>query len=88
MDLRDLTIGERKAYDQGYMEGFDLARQWQPVATAPKDGTHVLIYASPRDGLEGFQTVAAYHDDAGWCVCELRYATHWMPLPAPPSEDR
>jgi len=23
---------------------------------------------------------ASYHPDAGWCVDELRQATHWMPV--------
>ena len=61
---------------------------WKPIETAPTDGTEVLVYASPWDGLEGFQCVVSYHKDAGWCVCELREATHWMPLPAPPKGEQ
>lgn len=66
---------------------------WQPIETAPKDGTPVLVYAmivNPsywhecmRD-LPPFMTVARWHNDAGWAVCEVREATHWMPLPEPP----
>jgi hypothetical protein len=66
--------------------------EWRPIATAPTGGTPVLVYAQdlqePPPGVEGklppFMAVAAYHEDAGWCVCELRVATHWMPLPEPP----
>jgi hypothetical protein len=59
---------------------------WRPIETAPKDGTVVLVFAAARDGLSAFQCTAAYHEDAGWCVDELREATHWMPLPPPPEK--
>lgn len=56
---------------------------WQPIATAPKDET-ILVFAAPRDGLPGFMTTCCYHEDAGFCVDELRHPTHWRPLLAPP----
>lgn len=57
---------------------------WQPIASAPKDGMLVWVYAAEREELPAFQTWCAYDPDAGWCVDELREVTHWMPLPAPP----
>ncbi len=57
-----------------------LRGEWQPIATAPTDGTPVKVYAAAYEDLPGFQTVAAYHPDGGWCVCELRTVTHWQPL--------
>lgn len=60
---------------------------WQPIEAAPTDGTVVLVFAAERDGLAAFQCTAAYHEDAGWCVDELREVTHWMPLPPPPQKD-
>jgi hypothetical protein len=60
---------------------------WQPIETAPQDGTEVLVYASPYEDLRGFCCVAKWHPDAGWCVCELRMATHWMPLPPAPAQE-
>ena len=56
-------------------------RLWQPIATAPADGTFVFVYAAARDGLPAFVTWASYHPDAGWCVDELREVTHWRPFP-------
>lgn len=60
------------------------AALWQPIETAPTDGTLCTVYAAPYEGLSGFVTHAAYHPDAGWCVDERRTATHWSPLPPPP----
>lgn len=60
--------------------------RWQPIETAPSDQS-VLVYAAPRDGLNGFICVARHHSDAGWCVDELRDGTHWRPLPAPPAQE-
>jgi hypothetical protein len=73
---------------------------WQPIETAPKDGTLVLVF-SPGD----FQTttVASYTDAARrpcWTAegpdgraCDsagdwqtLLDPTHWMPLPASPQD--
>lgn len=61
---------------------------WQPIETAPKDGTRVWVYVSPDAELEGFQTVCAYHKDAGWCADLVRVVTHWMPLPLPPKKQK
>ena len=60
---------------------------WRLIETAPTDGTVVLVFAAERDGLAAFQCTAAYHEDAGWCVDELREVTHWMPLPPPPQKE-
>lgn len=64
--------------------------EWQPVETAPKDGTKILVWNG-----HGVHTAA-------WAACrsevcaEMRWVstevgflsfegcTHWMPLPAPP----
>ena len=71
--------------------------QWQPIETAPRDGTRVLVYARldpPEKWHEALRdippvmAVASWHPDGGWCVCEVRDATHWMPLPAPPTKSK
>ena len=73
--------------------------EWQPIETAPKDGTRVLIY----DGvaIKSGMFVQWFHyflqeKQEGWgtnwdnefqAPDEVMYPTHWMPLPAPPLPD-
>ena len=60
---------------------------WQPIETAPKDGTWILAY-----GIDGsLQRVSwgqTRNDGLQWCTvhgwAHFRYVTHWMPLPSPP----
>ena len=69
---------------------------WQPMATAPKDGTHILVWF-PQSGVwEVFMHRFDQDDTEGWwCVSDNKnepmplrgwviQPTHWMPLPAPP----
>lgn len=66
--------------------------EWQPIETAPKDGTDIIAYFP--DAYEKIDIVRweqnQYHGDS-WayarCVDGLQTsenATHWMPLPPPP----
>lgn len=61
-----------------------VAPTWEPIETAPKDGTQILAW----DGYD--YEVAHYSVKADeWTVCDDEYhmhPTHWMPLPDPPVE--
>jgi hypothetical protein len=70
--------------------GYVVEQGWQPIETAPRDGTEVLVYATmpdylqwadPEKQLRAVTRVTAWHPDGGWCVDELREALHWRPLP-------
>lgn len=62
---------------------------WQPIATAPKDGTPILTASHGSRFVCYWDTVFeqwcvnAWRHDIGIAGCEL---THWMPLPAAPAE--
>ena len=56
--------------------------QWQPIETAPKDDTDVLVLCEDGGILIGC------HCGTMWWIeqtfFEERKPTHWMPLPEPP----
>lgn len=59
--------------------------EWQPIATAPKDGTVIRLKGCwPKTDevieLDGFYETGGYTE--GWVDAErsnVFYATHWMP---------
>ena len=60
---------------------------WQPIETAPRDGTHILGFGDGNS--EVIQWSTSYGGTDGWfCVGKLidYDATHWMPLPDLPKE--
>lgn len=68
---------------------------WQPIETAPKDGTEILV--SDSRCLDGFMQVVCWDDDRpdnySWATSDgpsfhADAFTHWMPLPEPPGDDK
>ena len=74
--------------------------EWQPIDTAPKDGSRFLGFTPfGVEMVKWNKRAAEYGPRQGWIGCEqdsaclpesfLRHAatcqpTHWMPLPEPP----
>lgn len=61
---------------------------WQPIETAPKDGTWILIWGEQWSGAP--IPDVGHWDDDDWRDDEhtvLAFATHWQPLPAPPTTE-
>ena len=78
-----------KAMDRNMTES---ERGWQPIDTAPKDGTALLLLYVPE--LEGAipQFVAGWVNEfETWGNGAIQYwhrqPTHWQPLPDPPREE-
>ena len=70
--------------------------EWQPIDTAPKDGTVILIwpaksaFASSDDELISYVVRWSYLEQ-GWIEASGEeyaafYPSHWCPLPAPPKK--
>jgi hypothetical protein len=64
-----------------------IEQDWQPIATAPKDGTRLLCFAPAAEDR------ASLVRSDFWWVRERAFAhmrpgqpyTHWRPLPTPPA---
>jgi hypothetical protein len=65
---------------------------WQPIETAPKDGTTILVCGH---ACEGYYVADVKWVFGEWCLfdpCDDTHSypsydhTHWMPLPAPPCD--
>ena len=68
---------------------------WQPIETAPKDGTRILLgrFGKPKCDMNGRIMVDWYRQQSdkagftGFGKFNTTYwpATHWQPLPEPPA---
>lgn len=62
--------------------------QWQPIDTAPNDGTFMVVCDDPRDDrgamIVGGQMLQRMRSPNQPEHLSLRHMTHWMPLPAAP----
>ena len=65
--------------------------EWQPIETAPKDGTSILVYSEKGDKgafLPGGMAVDRWQREYTTGFGEFNPyhwpPTHWMPLPEPP----
>jgi hypothetical protein len=74
------------------------AQAWQPIETAPKDGTFVLVsgdsgYVSTPRYVEVGRFIPAYRDyfvdisGDSFTDAWPEHPTHWMPLPPPPAKE-
>jgi len=71
--------------------------EWQPIETAPKDGTHILVVSETGisvckyscgnwNGLIDGDTICYQEEQDDWYY-DVYKPTHWMPLPEPPQQE-
>ncbi len=67
---------------------------WQPIETAPRDGTEILIFEPASAAKIHVVSWQESEDYKVWCYAEEVLSdicpegaepTHWMPLPQPPA---
>ncbi len=66
-----------------------MTNKWQPIETAPKDGTHFIVFR-PKAVPKRRVGEDYYMQDAEWkgILGKSRrdeLPTHWMPFPNPPT---
>ena len=68
---------------------------WQPIETAPRDGTQVIVYGKhaqhPQCADGAIVTIGHYLQGLDCWVTAygvIYDAVYWMPLPAPPTKER
>lgn len=67
---------------------------WQPIETAPKDGTKIDVWCPGYGRIADARFVEGRWREWGINECDQMTwvqigdrITHWMPLPEPPKED-
>ena len=61
---------------------------WQPIETAPRDGTEILLWEQEFDLYAVGIFSELQQEWIGWEEwSEPMNPSHWMPLPEPPEED-
>lgn len=83
-----------------YAAGQASKQEWQPIETAPRDGTAILVTNGKGVWIAKHKAVyqSGYVPDNAWFCLMLNrdyiparfrrgYPTHWMPLPAAPSQE-
>ena len=63
-----------------------MKTDWQPIETAPKDGTVIQLFDPDHFKESSGQFMGNY--DEGWYSEHYDWIlnpTHWMPLPEPPA---
>lgn len=76
------------------LQSISGAEGWQPIESAPKDGT-LLIGFVPNSALYEVIFIRRWPDDDFWMHDMANEAvamdvepTHWMPLPPPPAAEK
>ena len=60
-------------------------QDWQPIETAPKNGTCVLVVSQHGSWFAGFFVAYWAGDHWAYSVNRRCNPTHWRPLPTPPA---
>lgn len=90
------TNREADAIRRALIIAANQAPQWLPIETAPKDETSVLLYVKHKTDngysvVQGSWFEAQFYADSKEHIIDWEdglIATHWMPLPTPPAQEK
>lgn len=84
---RYMLMRQRAEQAEARVKELEAEREWQPISTAPKDGTLIILFVPGLQGVCPGRWLC--NADEGWWSSYGRTAnpTHWMPLPTAPKED-
>lgn len=100
--IKDVDVDDRDIARYLYQAGAAnaLRQQWQPIETAPKDGTFVLVSNGRGVWVARFKDVytSGWKPECPWQSMMLNHdhiptqkrkghPSHWMPLPAAPQDN-
>ena len=89
-NIADLEIALRKQTERAEKADADRI-EWQPIETAPKDGTDILVMTG--ETMHVVRWINIHGDFDYWAVDDNKHGpftlrgkapTHWMSLPEPP----
>ncbi|NGX99137.1 MAG: hypothetical protein G4V63_29225 [Candidatus Afipia apatlaquensis] len=107
----DMVRVAQRAYTDALIEGglpmraaltAALAAMWQPIETAPKDGTEIFLFTRHeaddyfQESFDASQTGhwdegnhrpgTVWHREPGWALQKIGEPKAWMPLPPAPTQ--
>lgn len=66
------------------MQKKHMVQEWQPIETAPRDGTEFFAYSKSRIYITR-PRIDCYGNSRNTFLAVPKKPTHWMPLPPPPA---
>lgn len=82
-ELKEITLASKKRL-KDYL---DSLNKWEPIETAPMDGTHVLLFTKGyKKRWIGWFYNNAWHWDGVYQGIFPHQPTHWMLIPDGPDD--
>ena len=81
-----MNAARARVEDVALVEALLAEREWQPIETAPRDGSWVLVHERQEVPMVARWYLGGWQNEDGYepAECDI---THWQPLPAPPEAD-
>ena len=95
-EVLDAVFAPLKPESEAALAAPARSEAWRPIATAPKDGTRVLLWCGEEIEV-GYWSLTGWagtpSERGAWIIYEARidtielHPTYWQPLPLPPNAE-